>query len=339
MNRIFRSSKSRLLGGLAGAGALALALASQGHALTIIPTFDSSITGATNAAAIESSINSAVQFYSAFTNPVTVSIEFTLQNTGLGASQTGLYGDFYSSYTGLALAADATANPQNTVLQTALANLPSGNQKDIIFGTSANFRALGYVGTPGFTDGTFDGEVFLNASIMNFTDTADPNLYPANNVIQHEVDEVLGVGGPGSLVDQPFGASIAIGPQNFSYMGAEDLYRYSAPGAASFTTDPTASSYFSIDGGATNIRGYNQQPGGDLADWVTDCNGAQFVQDFEGCPGAPQLGLNLSSPEVIALQAIGYNLAVPEPSAWALMIVGFGMMGAVLRRRGTPTTA
>ena len=338
MDRISGSSKSRLLGGLAGA--VALAVASQGHALTIIPTFDSSITGATNAAAIESSINSAVQFYSVFTNPVTVSIEFTLQNTGLGASQTGLYGDFYSSYTGLALAADAAANPQNTVLQTALANLPSGNQKDIIFGTSANFRALGYVGTPGFTHGTFDGEVFLNASIMNFTDTTDPSLYPANNVIQHEVDEVLGVGGPGSLVDQPFGASIAIGPQNFSYMGAEDLYRYSAPGTASFTTDPTATSYFSIDGGATDIRNFNQSGGGsDYADWVTDCNGAQFVQDFEGCPGKPQLGLNLSSPEVIALQAIGYNLAVPEPSAWALMIAGLGMMGAVLRRRGAPATA
>lgn len=321
----------RLIGMLAGA--LALAAASQSHALTIIPTFDSSITGAANAAAIESSINSAVQFYSVFTNPVTVNIEFTANNTGLGGSQSGLYGDFYGSYTGLALAADAAANPQNTVLQTALANLPAGNQRDIIFSTSADFRALGYAGTPGFVDGTFDGLVTLNTSIMNFTNTVDPSLYGANGVIQHEVDEVLGVGGPGSLVTQPFGPNFPVGGQNFSYMGAEDLYRYSAPGTPSFTTDPNATSYFSIDGGTTDIRGFNQQPGGDLADWVTDCSGAQFVQDFEGCPGAPQLGLTLSSPEVIALQAIGYNLAVPEPSAWALMITGLGMMGAVLRRR------
>jgi hypothetical protein len=328
------SLKSRVLGGLAGA--IALAAASQSHALTVLGSFDSSITSLGNAAAVEASINSALQFYSVFTNPTTVSVLFKVGG-GLGGSQTGLYGDTYAGYTG-ALAANAAANPQNAVLQTAIANLAYGNQKPDIAGTSANFRALGYVNTPPaygsdgiFGDGdAFDGVISLNTSIMNFTDTVDPSLYPATTVIQHEVDEILGVGGPGSLVTQPFGAL---------YMGAEDLYRYSGLHTASFTTDPNATSYFSIDGGATDIRGFNQGSSGDYADWVTDCNGAQFVQDFEGCPGQPQLGLSLSSPEVIGLQAIGYNLAVPEPSAWALMITGLGMMGAMLRRRRTLAVA
>jgi hypothetical protein len=323
MARHSGSMKRRLLGGLAGA--VALAAASQGHALTIVGTFDSTITGAANAAQIEAAINSAMQFYdNTFTNPVSVDIKFKLGG-GLGGSTTSLYGTSYAGYTG-ALALDAAANPQNTVLQTAVANLAFANVKPKIAATSADFRALGYTGAPGAVDGTFDGVITLNANIMNFTDTVDPSLYPANPVIQHEIDEVLGVGGPGSLVNQPFGPL---------YMGAEDLYRYSAPHTASFTTDPNATSYFSYDGGVTNIRGFNQGPNGDYADWVTDCNGAQFVQDWQGCPGKPQIGLNLNSPEVLALQAIGYNIGVPEPSAWALMITGLGLMGAALRRRRT----
>lgn len=31
--------------------------------------------------------------------------------------------------------------------------------------------------------------------------------------------------------------------------------------------------------------------------------------------------------------------AVPEPATWAMMIVGFGMVGGVLRRRRNVTTA
>ena len=268
-----------------------------------------------------------MQFYdNTFTNPVTVAIKFQLGG-GLGASNTTIYGDSYAGYTG-ALALDAAANPQNTVLQTALANLAFGNQKDAIASTSADFRALGYSGAPGTIPGGFDGLITLNASIMNFTDTVDPALYPANPVIQHEIDEVLSAGGAGSLVTQPFN-------EPFTYMGAEDLYRYSGVHTASFTTDPNATSYFSYDGGVTNVRGFNQGPNGDYADWVTDCGGPQFVQDWQGCPGKPQIGLGLNSPEVLALEAIGYNIGVPEPSAWALMITGLGMMGAALRRRRT----
>jgi hypothetical protein len=47
------------------------------HALTIIPTFDATITNDVNASTIENTINSAIQLYQArFSNPITVSIQF-----------------------------------------------------------------------------------------------------------------------------------------------------------------------------------------------------------------------------------------------------------------------
>ncbi|MGZ6039734.1 MAG: hypothetical protein ACXWKR_13760, partial [Phenylobacterium sp.] len=63
-NRIF--DRKQLLGAVA-ASAL-LAAAGPGHALTINAFFGSSITTDPNAAAIEASINSALGFYSQFTN-------------------------------------------------------------------------------------------------------------------------------------------------------------------------------------------------------------------------------------------------------------------------------
>ena len=339
MSRIRLFDRKHLMGAVAAS--TLLAAASQGHALTINATFDSSITSLSNASAVEAAINNAISFYSVFTNPSTVSIDFQTGG-GLGGSLSSLYYDSYSDYVFGGLLGNSLTNPQNHVLSTALqpANLAAGNQADIILATSAGFSALG-AGAPGFLgadgvpgDGTFDGIVYLNTAIMNFTNTVDPSLYPANNVIQHEVDEVLGVGGSGTFVTQPFGPD-PFG-NGFTYMGAEDLYRYSAPGVASFTTDPNAKGYFSYDGGQTDVRDFNQEGGGsDFADWKTSCSGVQNVQNAFGCKGKPQLGLSINSPEVFALQAIGYDLAVPEPSAWALMIAGFGLAGAALRRRRT----
>jgi hypothetical protein len=74
--------------------------------------------------------------------------------------------------------------------------------------------------------------------------------YDAESVSEHEIDEVLGIGGTCSgganLPCTTFKCQSAI--------GIVDLFRYSAPGALSFTTDPTATAYFSIDGGATVLR-------------------------------------------------------------------------------------
>lgn len=67
-------------------------------------------------------------------------------------------------------------------------------------------------------------------------------------------------------------------------------------------------------------------------------NGLSRVTDSQGAPLAYQLQSSLGGDF-----AGGYGAppsgAVPEPDTWALMIVGFGLIGAVKRRRGAPTTA
>jgi hypothetical protein len=328
--------------------AAGLCLAStQAHALTINATFDPTITSSPDAAQIESDINQVVGAYSMFSNPTTVNIYFKLGTSGgdLGQSRVPLYRYTYGEYTGM-LAADSAAHPDNGVLATAVANLPFGNSpattgRPFVIDGPAGGRALGdssavgYLGADGVNGhGTFDGMVSLDAipGDLAWSGPVGPDQYSAISTIFHEVDEVLGIGGGvGSTIGGPFVRSL----------GTEDLYRYDwfNPGLPSFTADPSAISYFSIDGGAHYWQFFNQDPGGDRSDWAgySYCSPA-YIQDAFGCPGAPDTWLKRNSVESVALQAIGYNL-VPEPGTWALMITGFGLMGLALRRRSAPALA
>jgi hypothetical protein len=88
-----------------------------------------------------------------------------------------------------------------------------------------------------------------------------------------------------------------------------------------------------VDGGATNLNNYNNcNNGGDYGDWI-GIDGLQ-VQDAFG-PDTQAALLNLSSPEVTLLDAVGYNFAasspVPEPST--LVVVFAGLIAAPLLRR------
>jgi hypothetical protein len=51
---------------------------------------------------------------------------------------------------------------------------------------------------------------------------------------------------------------------------------------------------------------------------------------MDGCPQAPDNGFNACAIGEVAFRTGG---VVPEPSTWALMILGFGTAGAMLRRR------
>jgi hypothetical protein len=291
--------------------------------LVIDPTFDSTITSDPNAATIEASINATIaRIESDIANSTTVTITFQ-EGGGLGGSSTAYYIVPYTTYRSDLAAAATSADDAM-----ALATLPAGpdnpvnGNADVNVGTSLA-RVLGIADYGGS-----DGTITLNTSIMNLSRTGPQNsgYYDIEAVAAHEIDEVLGIGGPGSAL-----------PTTNSSVGILDLFRYSAPGVRSFTSSSSATSYFSINGGTTNLVGFNQAGGGsDYSDWATGAT--PQVQDAFGSPG---VDINVGSNEATALDVVGWNLtaqglaleSVPEPSTVYLLLGGLLALGLHRRLR------
>ena len=323
---------------------VALVAAQPARALEILPTFSSSITGAANAASIEGAINTAISTVdSLYSNPGTVGIVFSAgAGNFVAQSQTADYSETYSQYVGL-LNSNATNNPANTTLSTAIANLGSGNMPGpggSVLVTSADARAaLGLASATGFynSSGTFvsaggqayDGVITLNTALsLNYTTTAVSGQYSAITAVEAQINEILGGGGQGSVLN-----SIPVGGSKSAYpnIGVLDLYRYSAPGVPTFSSAPGTTAYFSVDGGLTDIFGFNNNPLYELGDWALD---TCYVQSAVPCQGT-EPAYTTSSPEFTMMESIGYDpvTAVPEPSTWAMMILGFAGIGFMMYRR------
>ena len=303
---------------------LTAAFSPSAQALLIVPTFDSSITGDPNSASIILGITNAIaQIDSYIANPITVDIIFQQSNVGVGSSSVSSYGIFYGGY--------ISTLQNNQVLSAAdtqaLSTLPGGpnnpvNGSNAITLTSSLLQALGVPVSDSST-------ITLNTSFMNYLRTGpqDPSKADLQSVVMHEICETLGSGGQGSHAGT-------------SDIGDLDLFRYSAPGVRSFSADPNASSYFSIDSGVTNLRNFNQNGVGDYGDWAVGAT--PHVQDAFATLGSRP---DLDSVEITALDIIGYDLtpagtalqtAVPEPTSLALMTAGL-TAAASLRKRKKPS--
>lgn len=312
----YRGFSRAVLGLSLGAVGLAT-FAAPARALAITAVYESSITSDPNATAIESAINGVVSFYDmSISTPITVTVDFAEMTSGLGQSSTFFGTISYSQY----LAALQSHSSGDAVDTAALASLPAGPNNPVNGGTqvdvtTANLRALGFAVSP--PGGQADSTISVNTAITNYGGSFNGSFYSLTAVVEHELDEALGLG-----------SDLDTGVTNGA-IRPEDLFRYSSSGVRSFTTSSGATSYFSIDGGVTNLVNFNQvgPPGSsDYGDWAT--SGTARVQDAFGTPGSnPTPGVELT-----ALDAIGYDMtSVPEPGSFWL--VGIGTVCLLARRR------
>lgn len=290
-----------------------------GSGLVISPTFDISITNNPNAAAIEAMINRAIGIYeSLFSDSVTVFILFRYSTTKPDGTAIGstaqialsnyvVYSPSWSTYIS-ALRADAkTANDS-----TANGSLPANPLSASVAPSSADGRALGGDTPPAmFADSTvaaggpYDGIVTLNSGApFQFVRPPTSSNYDAQTAVEHEIDEVLGLGS-------------RLNSSN-SNVRPQDLFSWSSSGVRNISTSGTR--YFSIDSGNTPIINFNQTANLDFGDWQSDpCPQSNpAVQNAFGCHGQAA-DISENSPEGISLDVIGYDL-VPPPTGKLLNI-------------------
>jgi hypothetical protein len=311
--------------------------------LIINPTFDGSITGNPNAAAIEAMINRAISFHeSLFSDPITIQIRFRYSTTGpdgtplpAGAIAQSVFVIYQVPWSIYLAALRADARTSNDIV--ANASLPATALSPNIRPRSAGGRAVGLDTPPAmFADGTvgqggpYDGIVTLNSSVpYQFTRPPSAGNLDAQRSTEHEVDEVIALGS-------------RLG-HNGNDLNPQDLFSWSSPGVRNITS--SGARYFSINSGATNIVSFNQNPDGDFGDWLsTACPQAHpYVQNAFGCAGQYS-DIAATSPEGINLDVVGYDLVnVPVGAGAARAAISDfnsdGHPDYVLRKPSTRQTA
>jgi len=209
--------------------------------------------------------------------------------------------------------------------------------------------------------GVVDGNIQFS-STFNFdfdpTDGITAGSYDFIGVAIHEIGHALGFLSGADDFDYSTGYAGQVDNSWWGYAG--DLFRYSAPGKLDWTFG--TNSYFSIDGGQTVYEngyfstGENNGDGWQASHWKEP---AQPCGNFLGIMNPYICGGKEDAVEALDLaffDAIGWNVnvdvlanpgytfttgaafgLVPEPSTWAMMIGGFGMVGGAMRRRRSMT--
>lgn len=252
--------------------------------------------------------------------------------------------------------------------------------------TSANLKALGFTGFGSQADGSV---VFSSDFPFDFNPTDGVPLGKIDflAVAVHEIGHALGfdsgvdlydlLGSPnGPLLNNTSGVcgTDALGngiscskydTEADAFAQPLDLFRYANDplkdgSGPQLTVAPGVDSYFSVDGGATDLGGFStgafNGDGAQASHWKAPQSGNP-CQNFLGimnpyiCDGEEGIVTPL---DFDALDAIGYNFVfgnnvptlttaqisrqfriapLPEPATWAAMVVGFGLVGAAMRRR------
>jgi hypothetical protein len=274
-------------------------------ALTINPTYDSSLTSLTNAAQIESAFAAAIQtLQSLYTNNATVNITVYWGPAGpftnginLGRSYLTVFKSSYPQITNALFANRASAADSNSVASLP-ANDPTGGGPWWV--PRAEVKVLGLpISGISPNDSVNDGAVGFTSNAVYALDPNDravPGEYDFIGVVQHEISEVLG--------------RITLGLNTNMGFLPFDLFRFTNNAARSFTPNVT-NAYFSVDNGATALRFfYTNSNLGDIQDWEA----AATPDAYDAFASAGEL-LPLSTADILTLDVLGYNgpgLAAPN---------------------------
>jgi len=317
---VARPGGLRLAGALVGA---ALALSSTGGtalALTIVPTFDSSWTSAPSGdlAAATAAFATVDGLYSAaFSNPVTVSIAVSwgsvngqaLPGNALGATSISYYSSSLGQIETL-LTNDATANPNNVALATAVQHLPSSVSGPSFILPAAQYSALSGTNLSGYL--AYIG--FGSSTPWQFSQAGGiaPGAYDFTGVVAHEVTHALG------RVSYEF-----VNPT--PYLTPLDLYRYDC-GTTTLNDTYGTTACFSINGGTTDLQTFSNTS--DSADWYSPTGTGTDAYNAYLTSGVLT---NVTPVDYTLLSALGYN-PVPEPAT--ALLLGVALVSLAAARRG-----
>ncbi len=263
----------------------------------------------TSANSAPSGFKTAMQFAanyldSLILNPITVTIDVGYGEvdgeslnfgTDLGAAVPNTDLVSYSQVKS-ALAADATTS----AAQTAAANLPSSDPTGGVGITVAYAQEQAWGLLPA-NDGEVDGYVGFGAESngpggvtydFNTGGSVPQGEYYFVGIAEHELTHVLG-----RISDIGYGYAGNGGTDTVL-----DLFQYTVKGDIAPVTDRMESSYFSINGGATDLGTFDDTS--DPGDWAQGHAADSF--DADGTPGAVEL---VSATDVEEMNAIGFEVA------------------------------
>ena len=277
--------------GVAGIGSPALGL-------VIDPTFSSSIKNLSNAAQVEAAINYVdSQFDEIYSNNATVNITFEASNSTsfLGETSPSLSSTTYPALQ-KAFVADAAATGNASQMTAAAddwpATDPTGSASDW-FGPSAELKAMGLLSSNTANDATvtfsFNSEFPYSFDPL---DRAESGTFDFIGIAEHEIAHGLGREG---LMGESVGRHDAFTPL--------DLYRFTSAGTLSLKN--TSGVYYSIDGGATNLKNFASSS--DDSDW--DNSGPNgYVPDSFNALSEGAIANTLTPVDITEMAGLGYNL-------------------------------
>ncbi len=240
----------------------------------------------------KNAVAAAVAFLqSEFSNPITINIDLTMGTVNGAASTYPLVAPAYSEIR-TALIDNPGIGSRLTALLPASDPVP-GNHQYVM--TPVESHALGLVATdPAPVDGTITVSNLQNFWDFNQADGIAAGQDDLTGVIEHEITEIMG---------RAAGLGLAKAGVASAYYPL-DLFRYASAGQ--LQTGTGGPSYFSLDGGKSNLGDFNNfETGtsiGDLGDW-----GSTDGPNALNAVGTSGVVLPFTAVDVVEMETLGYS--------------------------------